>query len=72
MTNADKIRTMTDEELAAWLKEALAGGLEWFTAWRCYRCLDEHGGACPQPDDADCMIPYGAELMDWLKAPADN
>ena len=30
MTNAEKIRSMTDEELAAWLKETLDAGFEKF------------------------------------------
>ena len=71
MTNADKIRAMTDEELEAWLKKALNGGYEWFEAWACNRCHAENGGRCPKTDDERCSG-WDRELLEWLKAPAEN
>ena len=71
MTNADKIRAMNDEELAAWLKKALSGGREWFSAWMCDRCLAAHGGRCPLPDD-DACDKVGDEVLLWLHEPAEE
>mgnify|MGYP000064670506 CR=1 FL=1 len=61
-TNADKIRSMTDEELAVFLDEF---------SGRCVDC-EELG-----PDN-DCPIHRGVvfcqpcDIMDWLKQPADE
>lgn len=60
LTNADKIRSMTDEELAVFLDEF---------SGRCVDC-EELG-----PDN-DCPIHRGGvfcqpcDIMDWLKQPA--
>lgn len=71
MTNADKIRAMNDEELAAWVRKAVCGGLEWFQAWMCDRCLAEHGGRCPLPEDDACGQ-LGDEVLLWLRELAEN
>lgn len=72
MTNADKIRAMTDEELAACLTKIVAGGWEWFNARACNLCQAEHGGKCPTGESDTCLVAEGTEIMDWLKAPADE
>lgn len=71
MTNADKIRAMNDEELAACLGEMLEGGRERFSKWMCDRCLAENGGRCPLPDDDTCDK-GGDEVLLWLREPAEN
>ena len=71
MTNADKIRSMSDEELEAWLEKTLNGGHEWFWARSCNLCQGEHGGKCPIPEDDTC-IKMGGEILEWLKAEAEN
>ena len=72
MTNADKIRAMNDEELAACLATIAAGGLEAFDSRSCKLCQAKHGGTCPTGDSDTCLVPYDSEIMDWLKAPAEN
>ena len=72
MTNADKIRTMTNEELADCLTRIAGNGLEWFVSQSCNLCQAEHGGKCPTGDENTCIVPFGSEIMDWLEAPADN
>ncbi len=72
MTNADKIRSMTDEELAACLMKIAGGGLEGFTSRSCRLCQEKHGGKCPTGESETCLFPYGSEVMDWLKAQAEN
>ena len=71
MTNADKIRAMTNEELAAWLGQALNTGREWFDARLCKLCLTENAGRCPHPEDEACPK-IDREIIDWLEAPADE
>lgn len=71
MTNADKVRNMSDEELAVWLEKALCGGNEGFDKWLCDRCQNEHGGACPLPGDERCKKADNV-LLYWLKAAAEN
>ena len=71
MTNADKIRSMNDEELEAWLKKTLNGGIEWFWAWSCNLCKSEHGGKCSSDEHGGC-IKMDGEIQDWLKAKAEN
>lgn len=71
MTNADKIRAMSSEQLAAWLDAALSSGREWFDARTCNLCKAENAGRCPEPEDGACTRMAGA-ILDWLEAPADN
>ena len=59
MTNADRIRSMTDEELAEWLCEHVDCG---------EGCPNFHGYMCTR-DCGDCEV----GLLDWLKQEvADN
>ena len=56
-TNADRIRSMTDEELAEWIAEKAAN----------------HGGGCCAPGCYDCSIhPEGCvgPWLDWLRQEA--
>lgn len=71
MTNAEKIRTLSDDELAKWIDTILNGGHEWFDAQACERCKVQHGGQCPDPEAETCES-VGGEVLDWLKQPADN
>ena len=70
MTNADRIRAMTDAELADWLCGVLSNGREWFDARSCKLCQAEHGGKCPTGESYTCIVPYDAEIFDWLTASA--
>ena len=72
MTNADKIRVMTDEALATLLSKIAGGGMEWFYSRSCNLCQAEHGGSCPTGESDTCLVPSGTEVMDWLQAPADE
>ena len=69
MTNADKIRAMTDAELEACLTKIAGGGMEWFYSRTCNLCKAKHGGRCPT-EELDACINMDHEVMDWLKAPA--
>lgn len=59
MTNADRIRSMTDEELAEWLAEVLFHCSNTICDERCpmYKCC------CDQPSD---------NIEDWLKQEATD
>ena len=70
MTNAEKIRAMTDEELGAFLTWATGVGMEWFEARACRQCQADHDGNCPTGESDSCLAPHGWEVLDWLKAPA--
>lgn len=72
MTNADKIRAMSDEELAVCLTKIAADGFEGFEARSCKLCQEKHGGKCPTGESETCIFPYGSEVMDWLTSPAEN
>lgn len=72
MTNADKIRAMTDEELAACITGIAGRGLEWFYSRSCNLCQAEHGGKCPTGESDTCLIPNDSEVLGWLTAPADE
>ena len=62
ITNADRIRSMSDEELAVWIAENCGCG-DW--------CMHERSGACENsPKDAGhCCIDV---WVDWLSAPAES
>lgn len=64
MTNADKMRSMNDEELEN-------SGIEWFWTWSCNICKAEHDGTCPSGGYGGC-IKMDREIQDWLKAEAEN
>lgn len=67
MTNAERIRAMSDEQLAEWIADILGKGFEGFDAWTCNRCQAENAGRCPHPEDGACPR-TGEEIRDWLKA----
>ena len=71
MTNAERIRDMSDEELASWINEILERGIEWFDARACDRCKAENAGRCPLPEDEGCLN-IDLEIIDWLKSEADK
>lgn len=72
MTNADRIRNMTDEELAAWLEKIIMGGCEAFDAWTCDHCLQDHGGSCPWTNDSDCCDKVDSDVLLWLRSSNDT
>lgn len=72
MTNAEKIRTMTDEELAEGIARIADGGMEWFSNRACNLCQAEHGGKCPTGESDGCPMISDSDIMSWLKAPADE
>lgn len=61
MTNADRIRAMTDEEIARWF----------YLKWDCTSCSEYkrlHGiGDCDEDCDEDCV----KHCVEWLKQPAE-
>lgn len=81
MTNADRIRAMSDQELAAFLGGVCYGRDEpWerqFKAACCDCCptvevTDEDGKHCNlhECDLADGICPHGDSVLWWLKQPA--
>ena len=67
MTNAERIRDMSDDELALWINEVIGLGIEWFDAQSCERCKAENAGRCPHPEDGGCDK-LDSTVMDWLKS----
>ena len=72
MTNADRVRQMTDEELGVLFNYIADEGDGAFTHEVCVHCKELHNGECPKPgDDTDCdqeTNPYGSDdMMNWLK-----
>lgn len=63
ITNADRIRSMTDEELSISL---CRGGCP-PAAWDEYGVLD-----CPKPNEEVCEEVCGSCWLDWLKQEATN
>ena len=56
ITNADRIRAMSDEELAVWM-------VQWTD---CYECVARTRGCCQS--DESCA----SSICNWLKQEADN
>lgn len=59
MTNADRLRAMSDEELAAWARRQIGCGSDYFP---CGIVCDRK---CNSFDDETCQ----AKIMDYLKQP---
>lgn len=55
-TNADRIRAMSDEELATFLVQTMT----------CTACRDMHGGECPKPKDYK-EKKCSDMILEWLK-----
>jgi hypothetical protein len=60
-TNADRLRSMTDEELATFLVQTMT----------CTACRDMHGGECPKPKDYK-EKKCSDMILDWLKEEAED
>ena len=71
MTNAEKIRSMSDEELETCLAKLLSRGIEWFFSRSCNLCQAKHGGECPTGESDTCLVEDG-DILDWLKEEAEN
>lgn len=61
ITNGDRIRAMSDEELAAWARKQIGCGFEFFP------CGVVCEGKCNSFDDGTCR----AKIMEWLQQPAE-
>lgn len=70
MTNAERIRSMNDDELAALIGDIVGRGIEWFDARSCDRCKAENAGQCPHPEDGGCDK-LDSVIEDWLAAEAE-
>ena len=62
MTNADRIRAMSDEELYLWAKKQIGCGFDFFP------CGVVCEGKCESYSDEQCK----AKIMEWLKQPAEG
>ena len=62
MTNADRIRAMSDEELAAVARRQIACGRDFFP------CGVVCGGQCEANDSEECY----REVIAWLQQPAEE
>ena len=84
MTNADRIRAMTDEELAKWIASiAFDREMPWcdqFTEKFCISCptelyrIEETGQVLRlhECDFADGECPHGDDTVWWLQQPAEG
>lgn len=59
ITNADRLRAMSDEKLAAWARRQIGCGSDYFP------CGIVCDGKCNSFDDETCQ----AKIMDYLKQP---
>lgn len=71
MTNAEKIRSMSDEELEVLLTKLLSRGIDWFYSRACNRCYAKHGGKCPTGESDTCLCEDG-DILDWLKEEVED
>jgi hypothetical protein len=63
MTNADRIRAMSDEELAEWLADT----------WDCHDCSEhERLGDNPLLREEPCDQKCEQHCFEWLKQPAEG
>jgi len=72
MTNADKIRSMTDEELVACLTKIAKDGIECFWARSCNLCYATNSGQCPARESDTCLFTDDGVILAWLKAETEN
>ncbi|NFQ85135.1 hypothetical protein FDG04_07395 [Clostridium sporogenes] len=64
MTNAERIRAMTDEELAEWIDKQVNGDREDWESLGCYRCM--YYRTHHQPEECEkCEWKDG--ILEWLK-----
>lgn len=68
MTNADKIRAMTDEELAEWIDKQTNQDREDWESLGCYDCI-YHKTHHYTYDCGDCEWKHG--ILNWLKRKAE-
>ncbi len=71
MTNAERIRAMSDEEMAEFITETIENGHEWFDRRQCDLCKKENNGQCINPGDEPCER-AGYAVLDWLKDAAKS
>lgn len=65
MTNSEKIRSMNDKELAAWLEKISNRETEEFEGLGCYDCV--YYGTHHYPSDCGhCEWKFG--ILEWLKS----
>ncbi len=71
VTNFDRIKAMSVDELASFIAENSENGGFIMMADRyiCRKCKRENGGRCPTPDDSDCMYSEDdtATIKRWLE-----
>lgn len=76
MTNADRVRRMSDEELGALFNMIAEEGDLAFTSEVCRNCRGHHNGECPLSSfDDPCdpkYCPHGDDdMMNWLTMKSD-
>lgn len=77
MTNADKVRQMSDTELGELFNAISREGDSTFTHAVCTNCREHHNNACPlESMDDPCpekYVPYGSDdMMNWLVMEIDS
>ena len=72
MTNADKIRSMSDEELVACLTKIAKDGMDWFWARSCNLCYAANGGQCSAGESDSCLFTDDGVILAWLKAETED
>ena len=77
MSNYDKIKAMSVDELASFLAEnAVNGGvfIGMADGYICRKCKRENGGHCPVPDDVGCLFNEddAATIKRWLEGEVER
>ena len=72
-SNADRVKAMSTDELAAFLVSVTARGgglIAKADSYICHKCMTEHGGSCPINMDVDSCLYEMDELQTikyWLE-----
>ena len=68
MNNSEKIRNMSDEELAEWLDQICNREREGFEGIGCYDCINYRTHHYPK-DCGGCEWRFG--ILEWLKSESE-
>ena len=77
MTNYDRIKAMTIDEMASFFANVSKKGIgliEMADRYICQKCKKEHGGHCPVSDDEKCLYSHdnATTIKYWLEGEVEE